>query len=160
MDSGIKNMKTSINAQVQYKNREETKVVIIHSSNTLYRKKVDAFDLHRQACQRGESSIGFHFIIEKDGLLRSGRPLNSIGFHTDNTNSMSIGICVIGGLITNDNDELVLEDNFTTAQYKTLQTIILLLKDIYPGIDVQKASDLDSKYKSKLNLSKINEVIR
>ena len=160
MDNGIKEMKTSINAQVQYKQREETKVIIIHSSNTLSRKKVDAFDLHRQACQRGESSIGFHFVIEKDGLLRSGRPLNSIGFHTDNTNSISIGICVIGGLTTNEKDELVLDDNFTSSQYKTLQTLVLLLKDIYPDVDVQKASDLDTKYKSKLNLSKITEVIR
>ena len=149
-------MKTSINAKTPYKKRESTKVLVVHSTNTSEKDKVDAFDVHRLDCAKGITSIGYHFVIESDGVLRYTRPLDELGFHLKNTDWCSVGILVVGGKDAKGN----LTDNFTASQYKTLQSLVLVLKALYPDVEVHKASQLDADHDSELNLDKVWKVLR
>mgnify|MGYP000737020289 CR=1 FL=1 len=45
---------------------------------------------------RGWCDIGYHFLIDKDGLIYEGRPVWAIGAHVKNHNTGNIGISVIG----------------------------------------------------------------
>lgn len=40
--------------------------------------------------------VGYHYVIEKDGELRTARRENEVGCHTIGENERSIGICLVG----------------------------------------------------------------
>ncbi|MBJ7537176.1 N-acetylmuramoyl-L-alanine amidase [Marinomonas transparens] len=56
--------------------------------------------------------IGYHFVIELDGTLKRGRPLEEVGAHAYGHNQASIGICMVG------------TDQFALAQWHTLLKLI------------------------------------
>ncbi|WP_221800498.1 N-acetylmuramoyl-L-alanine amidase [Oceanobacter mangrovi] len=56
--------------------------------------------------------IGYHYVIELDGTIRSGRPLNEIGAHAYGHNRFSVGICIVG------------TDAFTKRQWAALATLV------------------------------------
>jgi N-acetyl-anhydromuramyl-L-alanine amidase AmpD len=45
---------------------------------------------------RGWSDIGYHYLVQRDGVIRLGRPEWRIGAHVRGHNKESIGIAVIG----------------------------------------------------------------
>ena len=70
----------------------------------------------------GWDGIGYHYFIEKNGTLRTGRPENITGAHTKGYNSKSIGICLAG------NFDLTLP---TTEQTNTLKELLKTLQKRY-----------------------------
>ena len=149
-------MNSSINITTKLKSRVETNYIVLHHSATTRKSKCDVFDIHRWHIEKGWSGIGYHFVIEKDGTLRSGRPLNSVGAHCKDHNSDSIGICMVGGL--DDNGKVV--DNFDESQYKTLQTLVVMLQEVYPSATFVKHKDLAPTECNEANIDKIKEHIR
>lgn len=83
--------------------------------------------------ERGWSDIGYHYAVDLDGTVVSGRPIEKTGAHTKGRNANSIGICLIGGKGGTANDKF--EDNFTQAQANALRTLIAGLKREYPSIE-------------------------
>lgn len=63
------------------------------------------------------TAIGYHFVIELDGAVRPGRPLQESGAHVTGHNHNSIGICLIG------------RDQFTQEQWESLRTLVQSLSD-------------------------------
>lgn len=61
-------------------------------------------------------SIGYHYVIRRDGTVETGRPVSEAGAHAKGYNSTSIGICLVGGI---DKDGKA-EDNFTPEQWNSL----------------------------------------
>lgn len=59
-------------------------------------------------------AIGYHYVIDIDGTILTGRSLNETGAHAQGFNRMSIGICLVGGAER--------EGRFTPAQWKALAT--------------------------------------
>lgn len=53
-------------------------------------------DLDRLHRQRGMVRIGFHFVVQQDGTVDIGRPVNTVGAHTSGQNHNSIGIALAG----------------------------------------------------------------
>ena len=49
-------------------------------------------DIHRWHIDNGWSGIGYHFFVRKDGTVYEGRPIDKVGAHAYNYNSISIGI--------------------------------------------------------------------
>lgn len=43
------------------------------------------------------TSIGYHFVIDLDGSILTGRSLDEVGAHAKGFNANSVGICLIGG---------------------------------------------------------------
>lgn len=74
---------------------------------------------------RGWSDIGYHYVIDRDGQIAPGRPLEKTGAHVRGHNTGSIGVCLIGGHGSSENDAF--SDNYTMAQEHALR---LFLRDM------------------------------
>lgn len=69
--------------------------------------------IHRN---QGYSRIAVHFVIERDGALFEGRPLNLPGALAGKRNTSAYQVCLLGGV----NDAMEPEANFTAEQLTTL----------------------------------------
>ena len=82
--------------------------------------------------ERGWSDIGYHFLIDRDGTVIEGRPLERVGAHVKNHNTGTIGISLFGGHGGSAGDQFL--DNFTEDQERALMQLIRQLQDNYPTI--------------------------
>ncbi len=71
---------------------------------------------------RGWSDIGYHFLIDRDGAVSEGRPLERAGAHAKGHNKRSIGIALFGGHGGSEND--LFSDHFTPEQERALRGLI------------------------------------
>ena len=113
-----------------FKTKRKINKIAVHCAATPNNKTFDAFDIDRWHKQRwGKTSgIGYHYVILLDGTIQKGRWVDSPGAHVKGHNSDSIGVCYIGGL---DKNGHVAQDKLTSAQLKSLVTLLRLLKDLY-----------------------------
>lgn len=77
---------------------------------------------------RGFSDIGYHFVIQIDGTIETGRPENIVGAHVLNFNTGSIGVVYVGGLDAQGKPT----DTRTPAQKAAQRELRLLLHTAYP----------------------------
>ena len=75
---------------------------------------------------RGWRDIGYHWIIDRDGTVKPGRPENQIGAHVAGHNTGTLGVCLIGGHGSSERDQF--SEHFTPAQNKALRTLIDLIE--------------------------------
>lgn len=71
---------------------------------------------------RGWKDIGYHYLIDRDGALVTGRPLDQTGAHVIGNNVGTIGVCLIGGHGSSVTDEF--SDNFTPEQERALRSLL------------------------------------
>ena len=81
---------------------------------------------------RGWSDIGYHYLIDRDGTVVEGRPVERVGAHAKGHNKTSIGISLFGGHGGSQDDKF--QDNFTPEQDRALRRLIAQLHMEYPGI--------------------------
>lgn len=91
-------------------------------------------EIRRWHLGRGWNDIGYHDLIDRDGSLITGRPINKVGAHCKGHNTGTIGVCLIGGHGSSENDEF--EQNYTTAQDDALRGYIEAQKMAFPSISV------------------------
>lgn len=113
--------------------------IVIHCSATRAGQDVHAGDIDKWHKERGFACIGYNFVVDLDGTVEVGRPLNRDGAHCNTAglsgvayNKHSIGICYVGGL--DENGEPA--DTRTPEQKKTLANLVYKLIDEYPIIEV------------------------
>lgn len=71
--------------------------IVLHCSDTPNGSKVSVEAIREDhIVNRGFSDIGYHMIIQPDGNVENGRPLNKIGAHVEGHNNGAIGICLVG----------------------------------------------------------------
>jgi N-acetylmuramoyl-L-alanine amidase len=94
---------------------------------------------------RGWTSIGYNWVIRRNGVIEKGRDLdndgdsfNEVGAHALGFNSRSLGICLVGG--RSDNNEP--EDNFTSEQMHALAYLLDAIEARVPGIEILGHRDL------------------
>jgi len=104
--------------------------IIIHCSATPEGRDVSADDIRSWHKARGWRDIGYHFVVNIDGFLQMGRPIEQIGAHAKGYNRKSIGICYIGGT----DADLNAKDTLNEKQRETIQALIIDLKRSYPTI--------------------------
>lgn len=127
---------------------EKIHSIVIHCAATrngvsLARKGISAAqridDMHAQrGFKRGEMSkakfnshlkaIGYHFVIDVDGKVETGRALCEQGAHVKGHNKDSIGICLVGG-VTIDGKNF---GRYTKSQWASLTELISRLKRKFP----------------------------
>ena len=109
--------------------------IIIHCAATPNGKSFTASDIDRMHKARkfkrdsqavrnfnpNLGSIGYHFIIDIDGSIETGRHPEEIGAHVQGSNAKSIGVVMIG------------TDKYTKAQWESLRTCIINLSTIIQG---------------------------
>ena len=76
--------------------------IIIHCSDSPEGRNDKAEDIRRWHKQRGFNDIGYHYVIDLDGTIEQGRPIEQAGAHCTGHNRNSIGICYIGGAYWRD----------------------------------------------------------
>jgi N-acetyl-anhydromuramyl-L-alanine amidase AmpD len=110
--------------------------IIIHCSASPNGKHVTAADIDSWHKARGFNRhgnartyhaprlkhIGYHFVIQLNGVVDCGRALREVGAHAHGHNQDSIGICLIG------------TDKFTRPQWDSLRDCITGLRRDYPNI--------------------------
>jgi len=82
---------------------------------------------------KGWETIGYHWVIDRDGSVAAGRPESKVGAHVANYNKGSIGICLIGGHGSSENGEFL--KSFTPAQDEALRKLI---KEIEGRTDIKR----------------------
>ncbi len=80
-------------------------------------------------------SIGYHFVIEIDGSIKTGRGLEEIGAHVQGSNAKSIGICMVG------------TDKFTKAQWIALRECLINLSSKILGRTIMTSDSMLQSFK-------------
>jgi N-acetylmuramoyl-L-alanine amidase len=107
--------------------RTTTDTIVIHCTQTPPNMDVDVDKVTEWHKDRGFDTIGYHYLIKRDGTLQVGRDEDAVGAHAVAVNGTSIGVALAGG----GTSSMGWENNFTPVQFETLKSIILKLKDKY-----------------------------
>ena len=98
---------------------------VVHWTETFKNQNLTAENIHEWHVDKGYTGIGYHYIIQRDGKLQRGRPLNLIGDHAPefNHNQYSIGIAFVGGFncstLTKNPNRFLSSESFTQSQWTT-----------------------------------------
>lgn len=111
--------------------RAATKYIILHHRAG----NGDVQSIHNTHLKNGWSGIGYHFYVRKDGSVYRGRPVNVVGAHTTNYNSISIGVCFEGNFES---------ETMPEVQIKAGQELVVYLKNLYPSAEVKRHKDFNS----------------
>jgi hypothetical protein len=85
--------------------------------------------------------IGYHFVINIDGTVETGRGLDESGAHVQGNNSKSVGICMVG------------TDKFTQAQWLSLRQCVINLTSAISGRTILTAESTANTLKDiKVNI--------
>ena len=117
--------------------RIRTDYIAIHCSATKPSHDVGAAEIRQWHKQQGWSDIGYHLVIRRSGRVELGRSLNVAGAHVKGYNNVSLGVCLIGGI----SDSGKAENNFTPAQFVSLERTVAWLDLVYTDTVVQGHRD-------------------
>lgn len=106
--------------------RKITKI-ILHCAATKEGQDFHASDIDRWHKDRGWNGIGYHYVIDLDGKIENGRPIELAGAHCSGHNANSIGICYIGGCDKNGKAK----DTRTPEQRFSLFKLVMELMEKY-----------------------------
>ena len=110
---------------------DDIRFLVVHCSDTPNGRHHTAADIDRWHKERGWSGIGYHAVIQTDGTVEAGRPECTMGAHVRGHNGHSLGVCMIG------------RDQFSDAQYRSLEGVLLDWKTKHPGAEIVGHHDLD-----------------
>lgn len=100
--------------------------IIVHCSYTSPSQDIGAAEIRDwHVNDNGWSDIGYHFVINRKGIVELGRPVKFAGAHVRGHNQDSIGICLVGGKKEGSNED---ETNFTWRQYEALMDLVFELQ--------------------------------
>jgi N-acetylmuramoyl-L-alanine amidase len=120
----------------------QIKEIIVHCADTPEGRDDKAADIKRWHTQeRGWSDIGYHYVIDLDGTIEPGRPLETAGAHCTGHNANSIGICYIGGC----DKDMKPKDTRTDEQKAALLLLLKYLVAKYPGAKIYGHKDFAQK---------------
>lgn len=80
-------------------------------------------------------AIGYHYVIQTNGAVATGRSPGEVGAHAQGHNATSLGICLVG------------TDQFSAAQWAALKALVELLLKQTPGLEVVGHRDLPDVHK-------------
>lgn len=80
------------------------------------------------------ASIGYHFVVDIDGKVWTGRHLDEIGAHVAGHNERSVGICLVGGKER--------EGRYTAEQWRSLAELVVELRRQVGSVGIVGHRDL------------------
>ena len=120
--------------------------IIVHWSETFTNANLTAGELDSLT---GAGASAYHLIIQRNGSIERGVPMNSVGSHcpTNGHNAYSIGVCLVGGInVPTDTRAIEMElspRSITQSQYNSLYQIFRTFFDQYPGGQALGHMDVD-----------------
>lgn len=103
--------------------------IIVHCSATEQGRDFKAADIRRWHKAQGWKDIGYHYVVDLDGTIEQGRPIDQAGAHTSGHNATTVGICYIGGIRDGK-----AADTRTEAQKASMLRLVKALKVCFPTI--------------------------
>lgn len=91
----------------------------------------------------GWSDIGYHYLIDRDGTVTEGRPVEKAGAHAKGRNSDTIGVALWGGHGSNEQDQF--HDHFTGEQDGALRKLIARLRQEHGDLTVDGHNQFAAK---------------
>lgn len=128
--SGLQKSKRSINE------------IIVHCSATKEGQDFTVADITRWHKQRGFTTIGYHYVVYRDGSVHVGRDVNVSGAHCTGHNTHSVGICYIGGLSAMSGTP---KDTRTPEQKASMLKLLRQLRSLYPTAKIRGHRDFAKK---------------
>lgn len=133
--------------------------IIIHCSDSPEGRNDKAEDIRKWHKQRGFSDIGYHYVIDLDGTVEKGRPIEQAGAHCTGHNRNSIGICYIGGAYWRDGVNakgkpikgkdgkavLMPKDTRTALQRMAMKELVAQLQEQFPRATVHGHREFANK---------------
>lgn len=116
--------------------------VLIHCSATPEGRDVKTKEIKQWHTDKGWRDIGYHYVIELDGKVVEGRPIELVGAHCLGQNKFSIGICYVGGM---DKTMSKPKDTRTDEQKKALKKLLIKLKKQFPTITIHGHNEFANK---------------
>ena len=116
--------------------------IIVHCAATPEGKAFTVKDIDKWHRANGWRCCGYHYVVHLDGSVHVGRPENEVGAHCSGKNSVSVGVCYIGGC---GKDGKTAKDTRTPEQKKALLQLLKELKGRYPHAQIRGHRDFSSK---------------
>ena len=139
-DNFLQEKQTELTIPQLFTKKRNIKEIILHCSANPEGQDIKAAAIRKYHMQTlGWKDIGYNFVIDLDGTIEIGRNLDIAGAHTTNHNSISIGICYIGGLENKPGvayKNLKAKDTRTPAQKESMYKLLHDLLLIYPNAKV------------------------
>ena len=123
-------------------NKRNIDEIIVHCTATKEGKDFTIADITRWHKARGYTTIGYHYVVYRDGRIMKGRDENIVGAHCKNHNTRSIGVCYVGGCGA---DGLTPKDTRTIAQISSLLSLLRDLRRKYPKAKIYGHRDFAAK---------------
>lgn len=123
--------------------RKQTTHIVVHCSATRPQLNVTADMIREWHLARRFADIGYHVVIQRNGLIEFGRHPDDVGAHVAGHNSTSVGVVLCGGLYS-DGTEAV-DDFFglyTPQQDAALAEVLKVLQRAYPSAAILGHRDL------------------
>ncbi len=124
------------------KSKRSINEIIVHCSATKEGKDFTVADITNWHKQRGFTTIGYHYVIYRDGSIHKGRDINVSGAHCVGHNSHSIGVCYIGGCSAMSGTP---KDTRTPEQKASLLKLLKELRTLYPMAKIRGHRDFANK---------------
>lgn len=100
-------------------------LIVIHCSASAMGTTEEIRNYHIK--HNGWKDIGYHYVIERSGEIKPGRPESEIGAHCLGYNAKSLGVCLIGNNESYEDST----DDFTEAQLVSLFLLCRHLRQKY-----------------------------
>ena len=91
----------------------------------------------------GWSDVGYHVLVDRDGTVLAGRPIETTGAHVRGHNTGTIGISLFGGHGAAETDRFA--DHFTAEQDQSLRRLIADLQQRFGPLPVSGHNDYAAK---------------
>ena len=99
--------------------------VILHCTATPWGREVDIAEVRRWHTQGNKwRDVGYHYLIQLDGSLQVGRPIDEAGAHVRGRNASTIGVAYVGGLQSDGTPA----DTMTPEQEETFEHLFFALQ--------------------------------
>jgi N-acetylmuramoyl-L-alanine amidase len=121
----------------------DVRYIVVHCAATPPSLDIGAREIDRWHRERGFFSIGYHGVIRRNGTLEDGRPLDTPGAHARGFNSVSLGVCLVGG-VDKGGPEGQPQFNFTPEQMFMLRIVLDEWKAKWPDAEIVGHRDLDA----------------
>ena len=113
---------------------DEVTHIVVHCSRTGPEDGPGYMAVERRCRKRGALSCGYHYVIERGGIIKACRPLDTAGNHLLGHNDSSLAICLVG-----------MPGTFRAAQKKALGLLLGALRHDYPQAALATHESLDPK---------------
>lgn len=134
---------------VEFKSiKREITEAIIHWTETRLDQDLSVEDLEKYASTSG-ANIPYHYLIRRNGTLQRGLDREETGEALKNGHEKyALQFAFVGGINTSQrsraSDEIYkTKDSFTAEQMKTFKTIVRILYESKPGIQILGHNDID-----------------